>query len=251
MKKLGLVFLLFANLVLANPIDTKCPQHVIYGAPVIKDGNNQYLCKTGYALEYNYTTKVADYVVETIKASNIAVKVAGRKDDFREDPEIPAQFRVTLGDYTGSGLDRGHMAPAADFVYDSSVMSESFFLSNMMPQAPGNNRGIWKYLEEYTRTWATKYGQVYVVTGTLYDKDSKPMGKGALIPSFVWKIIVEPKSGKAIAFMFPNEKLDPKTINEYVVSVAELEQYTKINFFPNLPANLKAMETTKGNITTW
>ena len=250
MKYFSLVLLFLSSLSLANPIDQNCPQHVVFGAPVINDGNNQYLCKTGYAIEYNYATKVADYVVETITAQHIAVKVAGRKDDFREDPEIPAQFRVTLSDYTGSGLDRGHMAPAANFVYDARVMSESFFLSNMMPQAPGNNRGVWKYLEEYTRSWATKYGQVFVITGTLYDKDSKMM-KSVKVPSFVYKIIVEPKTGKSIAFMFPNEKIDPKTINDYVVSIAELEQYTKINFFPSLPASLRAMETTKSNIQAW
>jgi endonuclease G len=144
------------------------------------------------------------------------------------------------------------MAPAANFVYDAKVMSESFFLSNMMPQAPGNNRGIWKYLEEYTRSWATKYGQVYVITGAIFDKDSRVMGANKVkVPSFVYKIVIEPKSGKTIAFMFPNEKLDPKTINDYTLPVAELEQYTRINFSPALPAQLKNSELTKGSMKDW
>ena len=252
MKFLTLCLLFVSSFALANPIDTKCPQHVIWGAPIVVDGNNQYLCKSGYAIEYSYTNKVADYVVETITAQHIAVKNAGRKDDFREDPEVPAQFRATLSDYTGAGLDRGHMAPAANFVYDAKVMSESFYLTNMMPQAPGNNRGIWKYLEEYTRVWANKYGQVYVITGTLFDKESKVMGANKVkVPSFVYKIVIEPKSGKTIAFMFPNEKLDPKTINDYTLPVAELEKYTRINFSPALPAQFKNSELTKGDMKDW
>jgi endonuclease G len=251
MKKLGLLLFVFTNLVFANPIDDKCSTHVIYGAPVIKDGNNQYLCRTGYAVEYNYSTKVADYVVETIKATSIATKSVSRKDDFREDTQIPEQYRVTLADYIGSGLDRGHMAPAADFVYDANVMSESFLLSNMMPQAPGNNRGIWKYLEEYTRTWASKYGQVYVISGTIFDDKSKTMKHDIKIPTYVYKIVFVPSTNKAIAFKFPNEKLDPKTIENYVVSISEIEQTTKINFFPSIPANLKAIETTRGNFKEW
>jgi endonuclease G len=234
-KLLVLVLLGFASLVSANPIDDKCKQHVWQGAPVLKDGNNQYLCRIGYAVNYNYNTKVAHYVVEHVTVNNL-VKNAPRKDEFREDPEVPAQYRQTLADYTGMGFDRGHVAPAADMVFDAKAMSESFFLTNMMPQVPGNNRGIWKYLEENVRYWAQVKGEVYVITGALFEGQPKMMNKVS-IPSHVYKIVIDPKTGKQIAYLFTNEKLDPKLIDNYAVSVATIEQKTGINFSPLLSNN--------------
>jgi endonuclease G len=234
-KLLVLVLLAFASLVSANPIDDKCKQHVWQGAPVLKDGNNQYLCRIGYAVNYNYNTKVAYYVVEHVTVNNL-VKNAPRKDEFREDPEVPAQYRQTLADYTGMGFDRGHVAPAADMVFDAKAMSESFFLTNMMPQVPGNNRGIWKYLEENVRYWAQVKGEVYVITGALFEGQPKMMNKVS-IPSHVYKIVIDPKTGKQIAYLFTNEKLDPKLIDNYAVSVATIEQKTGINFSPLLSNN--------------
>jgi endonuclease G len=167
---------------------------------------------------------------------NNLVKNAARKDDFREDPEVPTQHRQTLADYTGMGFDRGHVAPAADMTFDAKAMSESFFLTNMMPQVPGNNRGIWKYLEENVRYWAQVKGEVYVITGALFEGQPKMMNKVA-IPSHVYKIVIDPKTGKQIAYLFTNEKLDPKLIDNYAVSVATIEQKTGINFSPLLSNN--------------
>lgn len=77
---------------------------------------------------------------------------ASRSDDFRADSSIPFGYRAELDDYSGSGFDRGHMAPAGDMKRSRKVMSESFFLSNMSPQVGiGFNRHIWKNLEEAVR----------------------------------------------------------------------------------------------------
>jgi endonuclease G len=252
MKKLVLaLFLLFSISVLANPIDDKCPQVVIWGAPQIaKEGDNQYICKSDYALNLNYKTKVAYFVVEHITNDEISSKSASRKDDFREDPEVPTQYRVTLNDYKGSNLDRGHMAPAADFVSDAKLMSESFFLSNMMPQNQGNNRGIWKSTEEQVRVWAAK-ADIYAITGTHFDEGYKIMGNNVGIPTHVYKIVIQPANNRMIAFWYPNEKLDPKQIAKYVVSVSDIESKTGIDFSPSIPEDLKPLETVIANYEDW
>ena len=90
--------------------------------------------------------------------------IVSRSDDFRADPEI-ITGSAALVDYRGSGYDRGHLAPAADMKWSEEAMSESFYMSNMSPQAPGFNRGIWKSLESRVRSWAVENGTVYVVTG--------------------------------------------------------------------------------------
>lgn len=253
MKKLiGLLFVTLSTLAVANPIDDVCPQHTVWGAPQIpQEGNNQYLCRTGYAVNYNYVTKVAYFVTEVIRPENLT-RSAQRKDDFREDPEVPAQYRVTLKDYVGSGLDRGHMAPAADFMNSVQMMSESFLLTNMMPQNPGNNRGIWKYTEEMTRYYAQKYNTpMYVITGTVFDQNSPVFGNNVRVPTYIYKIVIDPKNLRSIAFFYPNAKLDPKDIEKYVVSIADIEAYTGINFSPMLPAQYKPLETTRANYKDW
>lgn len=247
----GLIIGGFSAYALANPIDDKCPQHVVWGAPQIyKEGNNQYLCRIGYAVNYNYATKVPYFVVETIRGDQL-VKSVSRKDDFREDLEVPVNYRATLKDYAGAGYDRGHMAPAADFTYSAQAMSESFFLTNMMPQNPSNNRGIWKYTEELTRYYAQKYGQVYVITGTFFDATSPVIGNGVYVPTYVWKVVIDPRNVRSIVFFYPNKKLDPKEIEKYVISISELEQYTGVNISPALPPQYRAMENTRANLREW
>lgn len=251
MKYLILLITVFVSTVLANPIDDKCPNHVVWGAPKLhQEANTQYLCRLSYAVSYNYETKVAHYVVERVTPDKL-IKSVARKDDFREDPEVPAQFRATLKDYAGAGYDRGHMAPAADMTFSAQAMSESFFLTNMMPQVPGNNRGIWKYTEELTRYYAQKYGEVFVITGTIFEPTSKFIGNGVYVPNYIYKIVIEPRGGKAIAFLYPNQKLDPKEIEKYIVSIRELEQYTGIDFSPAIPQHFKILEEQRANFKDW
>jgi len=249
---IGLVIGGYAAYSYANPIDDVCPQHVIWGAPQIKqEGGNQYLCRSAYAINYNYQTKVAHFAVEHVRKEALTKTVA-RKDDFREDPEVPAQYRSTLNDYKGAGYDRGHIAPAADMTYSAVAMSESFFLTNMMPQDPGNNRGIWKYTEEYVRFWADQYGEVYVISGPLYTQNAtKVIGNRVRVPDYVWKIVIDPKRSRAITFLFPNQKLDPKQLDNYISTISEIEHLTGINFSPMIPANLQGMENVRANMKDW
>ena len=86
-----------------------------------------------------------------------------RTNDFREDQINVSTGTAYLEDYRGSGYDRGHLAPAEDFEWSAEAMSDSFFMSNMSPQDPSFNRGIWKRLENRVRTWALENDGIYVV----------------------------------------------------------------------------------------
>lgn len=251
MKRLMLALLCASSTAIANPIDTKCPTHVMWGAPQIPlEGNNQYLCRGEYAVNLNYKTKVPYFVVEHIIAKNINSDVK-RQNDFREDPEVPVKYRTTLKDYANGKYDRGHMAPAGDFTSDSKFMSESFLLSNMMPQTPGNNRGIWNVLEGQVRDWVIKYKELYVITGTIYNLNYETIGNGVGVPTYIYKIIINPIEQKSIAFKLPNVKLDPSTLGNYIVSIADIEAETGINFEPNLPKSAAQFENMKPKITDW
>ena len=251
MKKL-LLLLLLPLIAVANPIDDQCPQFVLRGAPASPIvANHQYLCKGNYAIHYRYDTKTAEYVVEHITLPTITGP-AKRKDDFRPDPAIPPQHQSQLSDYAGNPYDRGHLSPGADNNQNDLMMSESFFLSNMVPQVPNHNRGIWKQLETAVRGWVLQGRDIYVVSGTIYQKGYLTIGANKVgVPTHMWKVIVDRKTAKAIAFVFPNAPLNVKDLPKYAVTVAAVEQATGINFHPQLPPQLAAIETTPPNLADW
>jgi endonuclease G len=253
MKKL-LLLLLVPFAVFANPIDDQCPQHVLRGAPVSPQapGTTQYLCKTNYGIHYRYDTKTAEYVVQHVTVESISGP-AKRKDDFRPDPAIPKQHQSQLSDYAGFPFDRGHLSPGADNTQNDVVMSESFFLSNTVPQVPNHNRGIWKQLETAVRNWVKEGKDIYVVSGTVYANGYQTIGTNRVgIPTHMWKVVVDRKNSKAIAFLFPNAPLPVKDLPKYATTIGTIEQYTGINFMPQLTPQQKAvLEDTPPNLAEW
>lgn len=231
--------------VLANPIDDKCGKFVAYGAPVSTDHNTQYSCKQNYALKYNNASKTAVYVVEHVTKESITGP-AKRKDDFRPDPALIKGTSAELSDYAGKPYDRGHLAPGADNTQTAEIMSESFYLSNMIPQVPNNNRGIWKQLEVQVREYVLKNNDVYVVSGPIYNTVYETIGNGVGVPQRIFKVIVDTKAQRASAYIFPNTALPVADLPKYKVTIRELEKESGINFNPKLPLN-SALESAK----TW
>ena len=243
-----------STLVFANPIDDKASSIVINGAPassITKD--DQYLIKKIYAIHYRFDTKTAEYVVEHPTKDKVTGK-AKRADDFRADPAVDKKNQSLLGDYAGAPFDRGHLVPAGDCTIDEDIMSESFFLTNMVPQVPNHNRGIWKQLETCVRNWVVDGGKdLYVISGTVYGKGYKTIGDNKVgIPDKMWKIIIDAKSNKAIAFLFPNAPLPVADLPKYIVTIEDIEKETGIDFNPKLPkAKQKALESVKGDTKDW
>jgi endonuclease G len=247
-----MMFLAMLGAAFANGIDDKCPQFAVFGAPISHKPENQgqYLCRPNYGVHYSYVTKTADYVVEHVTLATINGP-AKRKDDFRPDPEIPPQFAAQLSDYAGQPYDRGHLAPAGNSTNSDAAMSQTFFLSNMVPQVPNNNRGVWKQIETLARLWVSKQGEMYIISGTIYSAQSKVIGKGVGVPDGLFKIVVDPKAQRIIAFMLPNAPMDANDYPKYVVSVADVERMTGLQFFPKLPPQAATLKTIKANLADW
>lgn len=207
----------------------------------------QDICHTGYRAGYSYATRTSMWVAENLTRENLRDKNATRQNDFRPDPQIPVQYSATLSDFKNNGVmrqkgrmfDRGHMAPAEDFRGYPEQMSESFYLSNMVPQDSANNRGIWALLEKNVRGWANKYGEVYVVTGPIYPKGMSQgrMGK-VYIPVSLYKAVYIPKLGQSVAFIIPNQDVSG-SLQSYMKPVSEVKEQTLIDVFPRVPAGVK------------
>jgi endonuclease G len=243
MKKLllSLSLSLLPFTVLANSIDDNCPEHTIHGAPISSiTTNTQYICHSNYAVHYRYDTKTAEFVVEHLDQSDITGP-AKRRNDFRPDPKVDDDKEAQLSDYAGNPYDRGHLVPAADNRTDQEQMSESFFLTNMIPHDPGNNRVIWRILEQGVRNTAAADNDIYVASGTIYEPGFTTIGDGKVgVPTKVWKVVYNHTNGETVAFIFPNQKFKASQIPEFVVTVDAVEAATGINFFPKLAESAEA-----------
>ena len=131
---------------------------------------------TGFDLGYNEQYEQASWVVYVITREEVESGQVDRTDNFRPDTSI-STGSAELKDYRGSGFDRGHLAPAGDMKWDRTAMSESFLMSNMSPQEPSFNRGIWKRLEEQVRNWAIEKDSLFVITGPVLESLVSSIGK--------------------------------------------------------------------------
>ncbi|NTW34371.1 MAG: DNA/RNA non-specific endonuclease, partial [Bacteroidetes bacterium] len=111
-----------------------------------------------YTISYSIENKLAEWTAYMLTKQQVLDGKLDRSDDFRRDPFIKDRSNsATLEDYKGSGYDRGHLTPAGDMKFDSIAMTESFFLTNMSPQLPDFNRGIWQRIEQQVRNWVQEY----------------------------------------------------------------------------------------------
>jgi endonuclease G len=231
MKRLLLV-LLFAPLVAWAQINAQCPQFTSHGTPQYQaQPGDQELCKKNYAVIHRCSVKASVAVFEHLTPQAMSGP-AKRRDNFRPDPAVYPECRATLADYAtvGKTHDRGHLSPAANNTQSDEIMSESFYLSNMIAQVANNNRGIWKQLETWEREWAQKGGDFYIISGGIFDPGHAVTGNGLGIPTRIYKIIIEKTSGQVMVYMMPNAPLPVKDLPKYQTTVAEVEQATGFKF---------------------
>jgi endonuclease G len=220
-------------------VNTDMGQLEIPSMPNGKQG--QVIQRTGYTLAYDKKTKTPQWVAWELTKEETKGNHE-RTDKFLPDPNVEGAKVVTT-DYTGSGYDRGHMAPAGDMKWSKKAMEESFYMSNICPQIHHLNTGDWNELEANTRKWARRYGSVYVTCGPIYNgsRRTQYIGKNRVkVPDAFFKVILiqSPKKTCALGFFFENEA-GQRPLNEYLVSIDYLEQTTGIDFFPALPDELE------------
>ncbi len=187
-----------------------------------------------YALAYNEEKEQADWVAWELTKEELNGDIK-RKNNFKPDPKVVSKT-ANDDDYYKSGYDRGHLAPAADMTWDEVAMDESFYYSNMSPQNPSFNRGIWRRLETQTRKWAEKYEKIYVVTGPVFTNEPSFIGPNKVaIPDAYYKtiLITADSEIQGVGFIMPNKKGSGDLL-EYAVTIDSVEKVTGIDFYPLL-----------------
>ena len=196
-----------------------------------KNIENQIIEHTGYKVSYNQTWCIPNWVAYELTKTEVEGQYP-RRGSFCPDPLVEG-YTAESSDYSNSGYDRGHMAPAADMKWSEKVMLESFYLTNICPQNKNLNSGIWLTLEERARYWARKDTNIFIVCGPIMDSTYDTIGKnGVAIPKAFFKVICKKYKGNytAIGFIFPNESC-AGDIFDYACTVDYIEEITGHDFF--------------------
>ncbi|WP_428224459.1 DNA/RNA non-specific endonuclease [Flavobacterium sp.] len=231
--------------------------HALLGDPTtsnLKDFNNYYVNKVGYTMSYCERKGIPNWVSWHLDSSWLGA--TDRSNDFRADASLPSSFfKVDQNMYASTGFDRGHMCPSADRTKSFALNSETFLMSNMVPQAPKNNRTTWEGLEAFLRTQVTTKGmEVFITAGGMGVGGTGTNGgitnflaNGRIsVPNSTWKIaLLIPKgngdlkridtNAEIIAVNIPNNQNITSSWKDYITTVKQLEVDLGYKFFKNIP----------------
>lgn len=206
---------------------------------------DQLITHRYYTISYSYHHQNPEWVAYELLGKRLKQSQHDRVA-FREDPKAPKAASSEV--YTNSGYDRGHLVPAHDMAFDAQAMEESFYMTNICPQDPDFNRGIWKRLEHQVRTWAEQEQRLYVITGPILrervPREARLKTSGPSVPRQFFKVILDydGTNAKGIAFILENKGSD-EPLENFVTSIDRVEAYTGLDFFPNLsPQEEKHLE---------
>lgn len=248
MKKLLKILLpiaLLASLLAGQSVyaqSQSCVTHFAEGKPPVftrpaLQASTVALCYEAFAVMHSGVSRTPLWSAERLTRDSIAAaREIKRKDAFHPEENLPPTMRAELSDYARSGYDRGHMSPAADMP-TREAQHQSFSLANMVPQNSENNQVLWAAIEGATRHLTNQRGELYVITGPVFEGDRIERINGRVfIPTHIFKAVYDPTKKEGAAWIAPNA--DGGAYQ--TVSLAELEKRIKINLFPSVPAEIKA-----------
>jgi len=242
----------------ANPtaVAAALAAHLPWGAPVstVPTTNEMQLVQADYVINYDADLRVPIWTAERVVAARFDPSVA-RTDCFRHDPRLNRTTSSVLQDYRGSGHDRGHLAPFANQRYSVIAGNNSFILTNMAPQLNAFNSGIWGRLEDKARDWAARHPNLYVLSGSVFDRDGDGRrdpdsaarritpngGRRVGIPTHFFKIVAYQGPGgqvESIAFLLPHNATRPRGpaiaayLTAHITDIATIERLTGLDLFP-------------------
>lgn len=220
-----------------NPYSWIKSEHVACGVPYDADTTDDYIIvRDEYVLSYNDKRGSANWVAWKLTASDFG-DVERYSGNFITDTSLPTSFRhIKHADYTNSGFDRGHLVRSEERTYSEQANRSTFFMTNIIPQTPDLNRGVWYNFEQYCQELCTQqHKDLYIIAGGIYDSDIttlKDEGK-VEIPDSCYKIIYIVDSGQKptatnvqqVAVIMPNiSGVRKYKYSTYISTVPHIEQ---------------------------
>jgi DNA/RNA endonuclease G (NUC1) len=203
-------------------------------------GTGRLLENKGYVLCYSETLRVPLWAA--YRVFDVPSLRASKRPGFMRDRRSAAG--VSPEDYTGSGYDRGHLAPnyAVATRYGPVAQRETFLMTNVMPQTPNVNRHLWKDIElRIAKEYGRYFGEVWVIAGPVFKEPVSRLPSGIAIPYAYYQIVTDFDRGnlRVMAFLVSKDTPPYTRPRRCLVSVDRLEELTGLDFFPGLPVELQ------------
>ncbi len=244
-----LLVLLIAGCASRPPVPVPPPNETVQleDLEIPKSENQDGITRhSAFVLSFNHAKKVSDWVGYYLTPERLSERVKSPRRNYRPDPSVKGS--LAKGAFPPMPLEKGHLAPRADFAWSAEAQKEADFTTNLAPQMDCINEEVWKTIELRIRRYARSWPKTFVVTGPVLKEDCREVVKGVCVPAKFFKVALytSPVEYRATAFVVPNEcpsKVDPA---EYLVSVKEVEGLTGLDFFAGLPDTLEtAVESAK------
>jgi endonuclease G len=230
---------------------------------MVKGGDVQVLRKTGFVTGYAKEWRLPMWTAWNLTASHTTGPYKRKGVKFQEDDEVPYP-KAMNSDYYSSGYDRGHMCPSGDNKWSRQAQEDCFLFTNMCPQSHNLNGGDWNDLEMKCRTWAKRYGNIYIVCGPVFrnSRPSRTIGRNRVwVPDGFYKVVLRMNQrsdrgrqrGDAIAaigFYYDNED-GHRPLSDYVMTVDEVEEMTGLDFFSALGDKTEQRIEANADLRDW
>lgn len=238
MKQLTVLLFLATSICVAQRPEIHC-EHFFYGYPFGTPASNDLIIRDIYALSNNDDTKFADWVAYRLTMHEVDGDLTVERK-WKPDPWLdPSEtLEPRPDDYRGANsalrTDRGHQVPLAAFK-GSRHAAHTNYLSNITPQKSNLNQGSWMRLEGKVRDVVRDVGEVYVMTGPLYERDMPSLPNADethSVPSGYWKIICTEQGNfiNAAAFIYDQETPRNDPILDHQTTIDEIEQRSGLDF---------------------
>ena len=254
-----------------DPCATNNDMILTHGCPT--NTKEELLIRRGHFLiSYDHTKRAPHWVMEYLDPARLERLEKSLRGECRVDQSLDPRFRVTDRDYADAyrnyGLQRGHMAPVANYrIYDPLMRATNVY-TNIAPQigrgfntnfedndSHPSNWGVWTRVEVYVRERAERSKETWVCTGPLFIPDVGADGRSIVSYQVIGeqKVAVPTHFFKAFillthdgvyemgAFVVRNERPNsvPKWIFQYRVPLPIIEDLLGYELFPNKPTNVQ------------
>lgn len=208
----------------------------LYGGTPRGPAGLRVLGNLGYVA--GYSDALGNPLWAAYRAEDIEPVAAPRRpEEFTTDPRSAA--RIAPSDYSGSGYDRGHLAPnhAIATRHGRQAQEETFLMTNIIPQRPNLNGGLWRELEQRIASgYSARFGEVWVIAGPVFGATPRRLRRRVAVPEACYMILLDESAGRvrATAYLFPQETPSAGRLDDYLVSIDEIERRTGLDFLPEL-----------------
>jgi endonuclease G len=229
--------------------------HCLAGCPVVAEStvieNSELIVRQLYVASINARNGLANWQAYRVLADSVGVasllprvwfedslvsrgaaqlEVIDSAKLIEQDVPIDGEERsYQLGGINLLSEDQGRLVPMSSFA-GTPYWSELNFLSNMAALPFELRAGSWSRLDQAINELADKIGEVYVISGPIYNGHEKEMIESAVKPSAYFKVISTPES--LSAFIFDRNVRQHVSFCDQVSTLELIEAATGLTLFP-------------------